>query len=462
MVSIPRICFAFISIFSFSVCHANLLNSADNISNEASAASLASQESPAPSLPSASPSVRKIKKRTLKNPKLDVQDNKYRQDLVEEVKSEKPPEIEAVKLFEWEIIYKYELMRNTHGGVEVGTTELSNLDIKAKVNLDQFSWGKGLSGYIEGMGNYGSFSTDKVGDIQTSSNIEAPNMFFLYQAWVEKSILQDMFSVLVGLYEVNSEFYVTNTSLLFLNSSFGIGSELAISGANGPSTFPYTSLTARAKINFPNSIYALWSVSDGVPGNPPHATSNNIKWDSTEGLLFMTEVGTTSPISENEKAPEVFSKFGIGVWGYTGSFDPVDDQSGEIAQGNYGLYAIYDKTTSPRFSYFIRAGYANAVVSTVMANWSAGFNYRAPLSWREKDILGIGITDALLSSGYRRAQERDGIPMAIRETAMETTYRISVWEDFAVQPSYQYIVNPGGDKNLANAHVVTLHLEFGI
>ena len=139
-------------------------------------------------------------------------------------------------------------------------------------------------------------------------------MLFLYQAWIEKLYLENTISLLAGLMEINTDFYVTDTSALFFNSSFGIGSEIAGSGVTGPSTYPYTSLGVRAKIDFPNKLYALWGILDGVPGNPNKEKSNSIKWDSAEGLLMITEIGTTtqSKASQNDA---VFSKFGMGFWG---------------------------------------------------------------------------------------------------------------------------------------------------
>ena len=67
-------------------------------------------------------------------------------------------------------------------------------------------------------------------------------------------MFDNLFSLLIGVLEVNTEFNLTNTSVLFLNSGFAMGSELANAGLNGPSTYPYTSFGARAKIDFPNKI----------------------------------------------------------------------------------------------------------------------------------------------------------------------------------------------------------------
>jgi carbohydrate-selective porin OprB len=57
----------------------------------------------------------------------------------------------------------------------------------------------------------------------------------------EKNLLDNQFSVLAGLYELNSEFYRLQSAGLFLNSSFGIGPEFSQSGLEGPSIFPSTS-----------------------------------------------------------------------------------------------------------------------------------------------------------------------------------------------------------------------------
>ena len=40
---------------------------------------------------------------------------------------------------------------------------------------------------------------------------------------------------------LNAEFYVNDSSAMFINSSFGMGQDFAQSGKNGPSIFPVTS-----------------------------------------------------------------------------------------------------------------------------------------------------------------------------------------------------------------------------
>ena len=47
-------------------------------------------------------------------------------------------------------------------------------------------------------------------------------------------------SILIGRYDLNTEFYRLQSAGLFLNSSFGVGPEFSQSGRSGPSIYPNT------------------------------------------------------------------------------------------------------------------------------------------------------------------------------------------------------------------------------
>lgn len=412
-------------------------------------------------------------KRSLRNPKRDIKTDKYRQSLphqktiTEETSqtSDKKDETEneSTPFFNWEAVYKMHYFRNVHGGKKVEDAEIHNIDLKGELNFDQFPLLKGYKGFVNVMNNAGNIFSEHVGDTQITSNIEAPKMLFVYQAWIEKLFLENTVSLLIGLMEMNTDFYVTDSSVLFLNSSFGVGTEFASSGLRGPSTYPYTSVGARAKIDFPNKLYALWGVFDGVPGNAQKDKSNSINWESSEGLLMITEIGSTSQANEISN-DDVFSKFGVGIWGYTNSFDNIDPNSDKNPEGNYGIYILYDKTVSPRFSYFFRSGYANREVSSTMLNTSFGLNWRAPFKTiREEDILGFAVTDIIFSPGYKNDQAlQEGVDFESHEIATELTYRINIFKDAALQPDYQIVFNPSGNSTISTAHIFALQLEIQI
>ncbi|KQM94346.1 hypothetical protein ASE70_11115 [Sphingomonas sp. Leaf22] len=87
-----------------------------------------------------------------------------------------------------------------------------------------------------------------VGDAQVVSSIETGMpLLRVLEAWVEHVGRDDRWSAKAGLYDINSEFDALQTSLLFVNSAFGMGSDLGTSGRNGPSTFPGTGLAIRGQ-----------------------------------------------------------------------------------------------------------------------------------------------------------------------------------------------------------------------
>ena len=73
--------------------------------------------------------------------------------------------------------------------------------------------------------------------------------------------------MLVGLYDLNTEFDALESAGLFLNSSQGIGPEFAQSGLNGPSIFPTTTLGLRAKWAPGSRFYLESVVLNGLAGS---------------------------------------------------------------------------------------------------------------------------------------------------------------------------------------------------
>ena len=83
---------------------------------------------------------------------------------------------------------------------------------------------------------------------------------------------------------------------------------------------------------------------------------------------------------------------------------------------------------------------------------NAGANLKAPLPGRDTDTLGIGFGVAkvgLYASGFDKDVNFYGtspfpVPVRGMETFLEVTYQIQVTPWLAVQPDFQYILNPGG------------------
>jgi porin len=71
--------------------------------------------------------------------------------------------------------------------------------------------------------------------------------------------------------------------------------------------------------------------------------------------------------------------------------------------------------------------------------WSVGGQYEGSLPCRDRDILGLGVYQAIGSSAYRREID----PEFERETGLELYYRIAVLPWLTVTPDFQYVFDPG-------------------
>lgn len=129
---------------------------------------------------------------------------------------------------EFDLIYKGELQRNMGGGSSIKNMNTENLDFRVKVDAEKLWGSKGLSFMFYGLGNKGAGSGNSpasaTGAKQGVSNIEASvDDFKLYEAYAQQLFFEDRMSILFGLHDLNTEFYVTNSSGIFLNPSFCIG-----------------------------------------------------------------------------------------------------------------------------------------------------------------------------------------------------------------------------------------------
>ncbi|MBK8545802.1 MAG: carbohydrate porin [Caulobacteraceae bacterium] len=111
---------------------------------------------------------------------------------------------------------------------------------------------------------------DDIGTLQGVDNIEVErHRARLYEFWIETQLGPT--NVRAGLYDLNSEFYANDSASLLIAPAFGIGSELAATGPNGPSIFPSTALAARFQWTLSESSrlqFAALNATAGVLGDP--------------------------------------------------------------------------------------------------------------------------------------------------------------------------------------------------
>lgn len=327
------------------------------------------------------------------------------------------------------------------GPLESRAGFLTNLVVNFNFDNSQLLKWPGSSALITAIGIYGTNPNSIVGSAQGFDNIESNyNTIKLYQAWIQQELSSNKASLLVGLYDLNTEFYVTESSLLYIMSPLGIGTDAAQAGANGPSIFPTTAVGARLKLSPTETSYAQFALVDGVAGNPNKPYGTHILIQSKNGLLIVGEAGKlTGP--DNAKG-----KYALGIWDYTATADElyrmVDEENCRRSH-NQGIYALIDIPLYQASSqglqsvnFFIRPGLANEHINQFSPTLATGITVTAPFKNRDDDAVGVALAYAKTTTDYRQAQA----PMELlSETIYEATYSAKINDYLALQPTLQYI-----------------------
>jgi porin len=359
-----------------------------------------------------------------------------------------------------EFVYRGDALYNVAGGFKKGGDALGNVDFKVSIDGDKLYNLSGSKIFIHVLNNHGGKPNEKrVLSAQGIDNIEVKAAATkLYQAWISQDFFDEKFSILTGLYDLNSEFYVTPSAGLFMGPTYGIGSEIAVTGVNGPSIFPATSLAIRAKLQPTEKLYLQAAIFDAIPGNPDKPKVTNIHLKKKDGALLIAEAGTNSD----------FGNYAVGLWKYTKKFDNyVDVKAGnapvkKISQGVYVMAekVLYKHNESAYLTGFARVGKANQSVSMIDYSWSSGLVYHGFISGRDDSQIGFAVSQAKLSKKYRKTQHDEGSKVPKQETGLELTISDKLTPWLQVQPDIQYIFNPAAvpvdleKKYLKNAFVI--------
>lgn len=388
--------------------------------------------------------------------------------------------------------YTSDVVSNLSGGIDRRTVYLGNLDLTLVCQLHSLTGVPAGTIFVYGLADHGGHPSHHIGDVQGTDNIEAPEAIKLYEAWWQKMFFGNRLSLLVGLYDLSSEFDHVESAAAFLNSSFGVGPEFSNSGVNGPSIFPTTAFGGRLKAA-PSEHVLLQAVAlDGVAGDPTAPASTHIRLNADDGLLLAAEAalvwwdrtsapGSPPPALQRLRRSRTGRSWGdvpynlklaAGIWGYTASQKDVFQTDGAGAQervGHPGFYFLadwfaYREQASDRqgLSLFVQLGVADPDVDRFSNYTGAGMTYTGLIPGRDADTLGFAVAAARNGGPFRDASESQGLHATNFEVALEWTYRAVLTPWLAVQPDLQYVVHPGGRTDRSHALVLGLRLETSL
>lgn len=298
--------------------------------------------------------------------------------------------------------------------------------------------------YVAGQHVYGGgFSEELVGDLQTVSNVDADRGTRVIEAWLDVPLIAPV-SLRFGRYDFNSEFDVIDVGGLFLNSSHGIGADIAQTGAAGPSIFPRTALALRLHYDFDGGrtvrgvALDLESDPDGDYGDVPFF----------EGPMFALEY---------EFGPDDM-RWKAGAWSFTRSRASLVEP--EHRDREYGAYASVQRRISGPWVGYARVGVANEDVSRIGSYVGAGLVHEGGVLPGHDDAVGLAIAHARNGDAYRQAMRADGVATTAAETAFELTWRVPLGDHVVLQPDVQYVLDPDTSEAIDDALVVMLRVEL--
>ncbi|NML92997.1 carbohydrate porin [Novosphingobium olei] len=337
------------------------------------------------------------------------------------------------------------------GGADHRARVLSNVDLTAALDLEALAGWSGARAFVYVLDNHGLRPNDAAGKLEGVNNIEVPKAGTrLFEAWVEQDLGRGA-SLRVGLYDLNSEFYATDSSAVLMAPPFGIGSEFAATGRNGPSIFPCSALAARLYVPVGDDDafirFAVLGAKAQTLGDP-----GGIDLQFGDGLLFVGEVGEAKGST----------RLTLGGWGYSrGSLNAylIGPDGEPVRKPSFGAYAMFEHDLLARddrkLTAFVRAGLSNKDAAPFRGALQTGVLLAPALAGRPDSLFSVGFHQSWTSRSFRAAGRANGMIPA-NEQGIEVTYADKILPWLALQPDVQWVRHPGGDERAPAGVILSL------
>jgi len=377
--------------------------------------------------------------------------------------------------------YTAEFLGNVRGGRGTGGVYDGLLLLNADLDAEKLAGWPGAKLHAALCNPQGpSLSTRFTGDLADVSNIDAYDSLRLYEAWIEQSAFRDRLNLRIGFLAADTEFGTLDMAGPFINSAFGAAS--ALTGNFPMSTYPYSTLGVRLRINPASGWSVQFGAYDGNPApgvfpdpSPRAAFSNELNhWGShfalrsDEGAMLFAEISYRTPAPpENATGPAPLGAcYKLGVVYHTDTFSAVSDRftdqpTGRGVRGNEAVYASIEQeiwrepgTRADGLGAFGRATRAPAGRNVYQSSYEFGLVYSGLWQSDARDRLSLGFSR--LEVGHQARQGRQA--SLDYEAILECTYEYQALSWCVVQPDLQWIIQPGGSGQTPDALVAGLRL----
>jgi porin len=366
-----------------------------------------------------------------------------------------------------------EMLSNPVGGIKQATIYQGLVASTLTVDLEKLANWPGASLYVEGYQISGrGLSRNAIGNLLAVSTIEALPSTRLLDLWFQQEFLERKVSFRIGQIAFDDEFYISQYSAIFINSTFGCPDTFSNDLPSGGPCYPFAVPGARLRVAPTSNLTLSAAVFNGNPA-PPGPGDPQVRNSSGTNFLigeggFMPIVEVAYSFDEEPISSLQLSDVKVGAWYHTAEFpdfrrdssgrslaDPASNGIPAMHGSNFGAYLVLDKmlwrrpdTATQGLAAFLRLGYAPPDRNLFSFEVDAGLTFKGLFPNRELDVLGAGAAFGRI--GYARRLDRDeilftGTGGTIRdyEAVFELTYQAPITRWWTLQPDLQLVFHPG-------------------
>ncbi|MGJ8724769.1 MAG: carbohydrate porin [Roseibacillus sp.] len=313
----------------------------------------------------------------------------------------------------------------TYGGVDLDLGKLFGFqDTIAKVSFVDRTGG-GISGDVGG-----------IFDPMTINGGADGQITWLYQAWIEKTFSEN-WALKVGRTSMDEDFAESGLNRYSLSTS--INGPIRSMMLQNPQiySFPLGNWGARLKYT-PNDEHKFqlgaYQINDNPFGN--NLGGDNFDINSGDGVTVM---------GQYDWSPQVFGRKALFYAGFSASFYDFTNFDGTEDDSMFSFYGRAEAEVLDGLKLFGFASYNTQEESAIVPlQVSAGANWKGLFPGRENDHTVAFATYGKISDDYGQFVSNTDVDA---ELVFELGHRFQITPATYIQPSVQYIVNPGGGTN---------------
>ncbi len=284
------------------------------------------------------------------------------------------------------------------------------------------------------------------------------------ELWYEQDFAAQEIRIRAGKIDLTCGFEHHNCPVSFDCSSYANDERTQfLNGAfiNNP-TVPFPENGLGSALHYGPDAFWYASVAIADAEADLRETGFDTTFHGDDYFFYIAETGITPLLgSTNGALPGAYR---IGLW-----YDPQPKantdlaEEGESYRDDVGFYLTFDQMIvkensnaedSQGLGTFFRYGNADSKRNDMTNFWSAGVQYQGLLEDRDDDILGIGFAHGTFSNGADDTYTDD------YESAVEIYYSAKITKWLVISPDFQYVTNPGGNKDVPNATVIGARIQM--